>query len=104
LEKNLGDKMVQRALGSMDDAFWLAEEWMKEGGEAVGKAIGMTHKQIKRKNTLLKTLRVLESKAHATHSPLARDIRFLHHFKKQDVLDTKQQKLRKILKGFPKGR
>jgi hypothetical protein len=95
--------MVQKAIGSMDDAFWLAEEWMKEGGEAVGKAIGMTHKQIKRKNTLLKNLRVLESKAHATHSPLARDIRFMHEFH-NGILDAKQKKLKAILKRYPHGK
>lgn len=94
--------MVQRALGSKDDAFWVAEEWFKEGGEAIGKAIGMTHKQIKRKNTLLKNLRVLESKAHATHSPLARDIRFLNYFKNRSMLDTKLNRLREISKRFPK--
>ena len=93
--------MVQKALGSMDDAFWLAEEWLKEGGEAVGKAIGMTHKQIKRKNTLLKTVRVLESKAHATHSPLARDLRVMHSFHK-GMLDTKLKQLRDVRKRFPK--
>ena len=94
--------MVQKALGSMDDAFWLAEEWLKEGGEEVGKSIGMTHKQIKRKNTLLKTVRELESKAHATHSPLGRDIRFLHHFRRQGVLDTRMKKLKHIIREFPK--
>ena len=94
--------MVQKALGSKDDAFWLAEEWLKEGGEVIGKAIGMTHKQIKRKNTLLKTVRMLESKAHATHSPLARDIRFLHYFNKKDILDTRLNRLKTIVKRFPK--
>jgi len=94
--------MVQKALGSKDDAFWLAEEWLKEGGERIGKAIGLTHKQIKRKNTLLKTVRVLESKAHATHSPLARDIRFLHYFNKKDMLDTRLNRLKTIVKRFPK--
>jgi len=88
--------MVQKALGSKDDAFWLAEEWLKEGGEVIGKAIGMTHKQIKRKNTLLKTLRVLESKAHATHSPLARDIRFLHSFH-NGAIDLKQKRLKQLI-------
>ena len=93
---------VQKAIGSMDDAFWLAEEWMKEGGEVVGRAVGMTHKQIKRKNTLLKTVRELESKAHATHSPFARDIRYLHYFTNKSILDTKLKRLKEISKRFPK--
>ena len=94
--------MVQKAFGSMDDAFWIAEEYVKEGGEKAGKLLNLTPKQIKRQNTLLKTVRELESKAHYTHSPLGRNIRFMHSFH-NGILDTKQQKIRKILKRFPKG-
>jgi len=94
--------MVQRALGSVDDAFYLAEEWFDEGGKVIGKAIGLTKKQIKRKNTLLKNVKQLESKYHFTHSPLQRDIWVLHQFNHQDILDSRMKKLKTVLKRLPK--
>lgn len=90
-----------RALGSMDDAFYLAELVYKKGGQIVGKAIGLTPKQIRKKNLFLKVTKELESKGHYTHSPLQRTTRFMHEFKKP-ILDTKLKKLKRILKKYPK--
>ena len=90
-----------RALGSMDDAFYFAEGWFRKGGKIIGKHLGLTPKQIKRKNKLLKTVKELESKAHYTHSPLQRHIRFMHEFQKP-LLDVKMKKLKKVLKRYPK--
>lgn len=90
-----------RALGSMDDAFFVAESYFKAGGKAIGKGLGLTPKQIKKKNKLLKITRKLESKAHYTHSPLQRHLRFMGEFKKP-LLDVKMKKLKRILKKYPK--
>jgi len=89
------------AVGGRDDAYYLAESWFKNTGQFVGEKIGLTDKQIKRRNTLLKTLKALESKAHATHSPLQRRIRLLKKFNKP-VLDTKVSRIKKVAGRFPK--
>jgi len=88
------------AVGGRDDAFYLAESWFKTSGEVVGQRMGLTPKQIKRKNTLLKTVKQLESKYHSTHSPIQRRIRLMRSFKKP-VLDTKLSKIQKIKQRFP---
>jgi hypothetical protein len=88
-------------LGSLDDTFYIAEIYLKKGGKAVGKVLGMTPKQIKRRNLLLKNLKELESKFHATHSPLQRHIRFIQEFKRP-LIDVKIKKLKRILKKYPK--
>jgi len=90
-----------RALGSMDDAFYWAESWFRKGGRIIGKQLGMTPKQIKRKNILLKTVKELESKAHFTHSPSQRHGRFLKEFQRP-LLDVKKEKLKRVLKRYPK--
>jgi hypothetical protein len=90
----------QRAVGSMDDAFFIAEDWFKKGGEAVGTGIlGMTKKQADRHNKLLKTVKELESKTHFTHSPLQRDIKTLGKFH-NGMLDAPTQKLKKRLDPY----
>jgi len=86
----------QKAIGSMDDAFYFAEEWLKEGGEAVGEEFGIPKKQVTKKNDLLKTLKTMESKGHFTHSPFQRDVKLLSHFHRKSMLDTKIKRLRKI--------
>lgn len=90
-----------RALGSMDDAFYFAESWFRKGGRVIGKQLGLTPKQIKKKNILLKVTKKLESKAHYTHSPSQRHGRFLKEFQKP-LLDVKMKKLKRILKKYPK--
>lgn len=89
------------AIGGMDDAFYMGELYLEKMGGFVGKKIGLNPKQSLKKNKLLKTLHELESKAHATHSPLQRNYRFTHSFQKP-ILDTKLSKLRKVIKRFPK--
>jgi len=89
-----------RAYGSLDDTFWVAEQWFKKGGKVIGEGLGMTPKQIRKRNLLLKVTKELESKAHATHSPLSRHIRFMHEFKRP-LLDVKMKKLKRVLKKYP---
>lgn len=89
------------ALGSIDDTFYFAESYFKKGGKVIGKKLGLTPKQIKKKNILLKTVKELASKTHFTHSPSQRHKRYLHEFKKP-LLDVKLKKLRKISKEYPK--
>ena len=90
-----------RALGSVDDAFYFAELWNRKMGQRVGRELGMTPKQIKKKNLLLKNVRRLASKGHFTHSPSQRHSRFLHEFQRP-LLDVKLKKLRKVSKKYPK--
>ncbi|GAG61790.1 unnamed protein product [marine sediment metagenome] len=90
-----------RALGSMDDAFYFAEGWNRKMGKAIGKSLGLTPKQIKKKNLLLKVTRELESKGHFTHSPSQRMGRILSKFKKKSPLDMSRAELKKKLKEFP---
>lgn len=92
-----GDK----ALGSMDDAFYVAETWNKKMGEKIGRELGMTPKQIKKKNKLLKIVKELASKGHFTHSPAQRYKRYLKEFKGRGILDTKLKKVRKISRKYP---
>lgn len=93
--------MVQRALGSLDDAFFVAEAWFKEGGKKAGKTLGMTPEEIKKRNKLVKTVKELASKGKFTHSAVQRNIRFIKSFRKP-LLDVKLKKLRRIEKRFPK--
>lgn len=87
--------------GSLDDSFYFSELYLKKVGNKLGKNMGMTPKQSKKKNKLLKTLKELATKGHFTHSPTQRDTRFLHSFQ-EPILDTKIGKIRKVLKRFPK--
>jgi|LGOV01.1.fsa_nt_gb hypothetical protein len=89
------------ALGSMDDAFYVAESWNKKMGQRIGKELGMTPKQIKKKNLLLKNVRALASKGHFTHSPTQRHRRYLREFKGRGILDTKLKRIRKISQKYP---
>jgi len=95
-------KGEDKGLGSMDDAFYIAELWNKKLGEAIGKELGMTSKQIKRKNLLLKNLRELESKKHYTHSTIQRNVRFMKELKKKPLIATKVARLKEVLKKYPK--
>ena len=90
-----------RALGSMDDAFYLAEVWNRKMGQKIGEELGMTPKQIRKRNILLKTVKELESKGHFTHSPLQRTIRMMGEFKKTSPLDMKLSTLKKRLSKYP---
>ncbi|MCK5294197.1 MAG: hypothetical protein KAJ49_06050 [Arcobacteraceae bacterium] len=90
-----------RALGSMDDAFYFAELWNKKMGQKVGQELGMTPKQIKKHNLLLKVTRELERKGHFTHSPSQRMGRILRKFKKKSPLDMSKAELKRKLKEFP---
>jgi len=89
------------AYGSMDDVFYVAEDWFKEGGERVGKVLGMTPKQIKRKNLLAKNTGVLASQFNFTHSPLQRTIRKLNEFGGTAYLDVKDRILKKRMSRYP---
>jgi len=94
--------IMDTSLGSIDDAFYIAESVFKKEGEIIGKAIGLTPKQIKRKNLLLKNVRGLESKGHFTHSTIQRNQRFLEGFSEEkSILDSPKSKIRKKLKRFP---
>jgi len=95
--------MVQKAFGSVDDAFFYAEEWFKKGGRVIGKALKMTPKQIKRKNELLRNVRRLASGGKYTHSAIQRKRRYLKSFQKP-LLEAKIKKLRKVGKRFPHGK
>jgi len=90
-----------RALLSMDDAFYFAESWNRKMGRKIGKYLGMTPKQIRKKNLLLKVTKELESKGHFTHSPSQRMGRILAKFKKKSPLDMSKAELKRKLKEFP---
>ena len=93
---------MDTAIGSIDDTFYIAESWFKKGGRVIGKAMGLTPKQIKRRNDLLKNVRELESKGHFTHSTIQRNQRFLQGFTgEKSILDSPKSKIRKKLKRFP---
>ncbi len=84
----------------MDDAFFLAEDWYKRGGEVLGKMVWhLSKKRADRMNNLLKTTKELESRGHFTHSPLQRDIRTLAKFR-NGMLDTPTQRLKKRLNPY----
>jgi len=91
----------QNAIGSMDDAYWMAEAFLKKAGEGVGKELGMTKQQADRHNKLLKTVREFESKAHTTHSPLARHLKFLRSFDtgKKNMLDSTEERWKRVMKN-----
>lgn len=89
-----------RSLGSRDDAFYISETIFKKEGEVIGKWLGMTPKEIKRKNDLLKTVKELESKAHMTHSTMQRNKRIINSFP-DPYFDTSIAKIKKVKKRFP---
>jgi|TARA_R100001530_G_scaffold25421_1_gene20500 hypothetical protein len=93
-------KTEDKSFGSPDDAFYLAELWTKKSGEVIGKELGLTPKQIRKKNLLLKVTKELGSKTHLTHSTLQRDIRILREFKKTPLLDMKMKELKHRLKKY----
>lgn len=86
------------------DSFYFTEQAINKVIEPVGTGIlhlGGSHiklSTVHKRDELFKTVKWLERKVHATHSPIHKMGRFEHAFTKTPYLETPIQKIRKRLK------
>lgn len=73
--------MGVKGVGSMDDAFFYAEDYLSRAGKLIGLD--------KKKNLLVKTEKELTGKFKQSHSGIQKLRRIMKDFKRKPYLDTK---------------